>query len=129
MFRMLKRNKTIPWIVTEMFTTCTDNQTKLLIQVYEGERQMKQGKSLLGTFEVTGIAPAPRGVPRIEVTFDLDANGTLTVRADDKQNERNRKRMTIDQHQLNLIEEQMKHIIRTEIKEFTHDVEAFIRGN
>ena len=84
MTKIIERNTTIPTKRSEIFTTAEDNQPSVMVQVYQGEREFARDNKSLGNFELTGLMPAPRGVPQIEVTFDIDANGIVHVSAKDK---------------------------------------------
>jgi molecular chaperone DnaK len=82
--KLIERNTTIPTRKSETFSTASDNQTSVEIKVYQGERAMARDNRLLGVFQLVGIPPAPRGIPQVDVTFDIDANGILNVTAKDK---------------------------------------------
>jgi molecular chaperone DnaK len=82
--RMIDRNTTIPTKKSQVYSTADDNQQAVTIRVFQGEREMAADNKLLGNFDLVGIPPAPRGVPQIEVTFDIDANGLVSVNAKDK---------------------------------------------
>merc|ERR1719405_27502 len=109
--KLINRNTTIPTKKSQVFSTAADGQTQVELKVHQGEREMAKDNKLLGQFQLTGIPPAPRGVPQIEVTFDIDANGILQVSAEDKGTGKAEK-ITITAEKGRLSEEDIERMVR-----------------
>jgi len=124
---LIARNTTIQASKKETFTTYADNQTTFTIRVFESERPLTKDNNLLGNFDLTGIPPAPRGQPKIEVTYDLSVDGILTVTAKDLSDTGNTKSLQINQKSNRLSDAEIERMVR-EAEQFKNEDEKIREG-